>query len=190
MFSILVVEDDKILNEMICAKLRVQDYTVLSAYDGEAALDVLDREYVDLIISDIMMPQMDGITLIKELRSADCNIPVLIITAKDQLEDMEAGFHAGSDDYMIKPVNLKELALRVQALLRRSRLENEKKLTLGGSVLDYDALTVTRLGRRSSCRPRNFTFSINSSATPTRSSPGSNFWMRSGAWIRSRTSET
>lgn len=156
MFSILVVEDDAALNRMICAKLKAQDYSVFSAYNGEEALDLLDHQYVDLIISDIMMPQMDGITLIKELRSADCNIPVLIITAKDQLEDMEAGFHAGSDDYMIKPVNLKELALRVQALLRRSRLENEKKLTLGGSVLDYDALTVTTAGEEVQLPPKEF----------------------------------
>lgn len=156
MFSILVVEDDTILNKMICAKLKAQDYTVYAAYDGEEALDLLDREYVDLIISDIMMPKMDGITLIRELRDADYNMPVLIITAKDQMEDMEEGFKAGTDDYMVKPINLKEMVLRVQALLRRSQLTNEKKLTLGSSVLDYDALTVTTDGEELQLPPKEF----------------------------------
>lgn len=156
MFSILVVEDDEMLNKMICAKLKAQDYTVYQAYDGEEALDLLDREYVDLIISDIMMPKMDGITLIKELREADYNMPVLIITAKDQMEDMEEGFKAGTDDYMVKPINLKEMVLRVQALLRRSQLASEKKLTLGTSVLDYDALTVTTDGKEVQLPPKEF----------------------------------
>lgn len=156
MFSILVVEDDAVLNKMICAKLKAQDYTVFQAYDGEEALDLLDREYVDLIISDIMMPKMDGITLIKELREADYNMPVLIITAKDQMEDMEEGFKAGTDDYMVKPINLKEMVLRVQALLRRSQLASEKKLTLGTSVLDYDALTVTTDGKEVQLPPKEF----------------------------------
>lgn len=156
MFSILVVEDDAVLNKMICAKLKAQDYTVFQAYDGEEALDLLDREYVDLIISDIMMPKVDGITLIKELREADYNMPVLIITAKDQMEDMEEGFKAGTDDYMVKPINLKEMVLRVQALLRRSQLASEKKLTLGTSVLDYDALTVTTDGKEVQLPPKEF----------------------------------
>lgn len=156
MFSILVVEDDAVLNKMICAKLKAQDYTVYQAYDGEEALDLLDKEYVDLIISDIMMPKMDGITLIRELREADYNMPVLIITAKDQMEDMEEGFNAGSDDYMVKPINLKEMVLRVQALLRRSQLANEKKLTVGTSVLDYDALTVTTDGKEIQLPPKEF----------------------------------
>lgn len=156
MFSIMVVEDDAVLNKMICAKLKAQDYTVYQAYDGEEALDLLDREYVDLIISDIMMPKMDGITLIKELRDADYNMPVLIITAKDQMEDMEEGFKAGTDDYMVKPINLKEMVLRVQALLRRSQLASEKKLTLGSSVLDYDALTVTTDGEEVQLPPKEF----------------------------------
>lgn len=156
MFSILVVEDDAVLNKMICAKLKAQDYTVFQAYDGEEALDLLDKEYVDLIISDIMMPKMDGITLIKELREADYNMPVLIITAKDQMEDMEEGFKAGTDDYMVKPINLKEMVLRVQALLRRSQLASEKKLTLGTSVLDYDALTVTTDGKEVQLPPKEF----------------------------------
>ncbi|MGN0446010.1 MAG: response regulator transcription factor [Acutalibacteraceae bacterium] len=156
MFSILVVEDDAALNRMICAKLKAQDYSVFSAYNGEEALDLLDHQYVDLIISDIMMPVMDGITLIRELREAQYTMPVLIITAKDQMEDMEKGFEAGTDDYMIKPINLKEMVLRVQALLRRSQLANEKKLRIGSSVLDYDTLTVTVGGKEHTLPPKQF----------------------------------
>jgi len=142
MFSILVVEDDEILNKMIGVKLRQETYRVFAAFDGTQALDVLDREHIDLIISDIMMPNMDGYELTRELRNAAYTIPILMVTAKNQIEDMEKGFQLGTDDYMIKPVNLKELALRVKALLRRSQIANEKKLVIGSTTLDYDALTI------------------------------------------------
>ena len=142
MFSILVVEDDEILNKMIGVKLRQETYHVFAAFDGVQALDVLDREHIDLIISDIMMPNMDGYELIRELRDAAYTIPILIVTARNQMEDMEKGFQAGTDDYMIKPVNLKEMVLRVKALLRRSQIANEKKLIIGSTILDFDALTI------------------------------------------------
>ena len=142
MFSILVVEDDEILNKMIGVKLRQEAYHVFAAFDGVQALDVLDREHIDLIISDIMMPNMDGYELTRELRNAAYTIPILMVTAKNQMEDMEKGFQAGTDDYMIKPVNLKEMVLRVKALLRRSQIANEKKLIIGSTILDYDALTI------------------------------------------------
>lgn len=143
MFSILVVEDDEHLNKMMCAKLRQEQYDVFSAFDGEEALDVMDRETVDLIVCDIMMPRMNGYELTRELRAARYTLPILMVTAKDQMEDMEKGFVAGTDDYMIKPINLQELALRVKALLRRARLASEKKLTVGSTTLDYEGLTVT-----------------------------------------------
>jgi len=142
MFSILVVEDDEILNKMICVKLKQESYRVFAAFDGEDALEVLDREHIDLMISDIMMPKMDGYQLTKELRNAAYTIPILMITAKNQMEDMEKGFQAGTDDYMIKPINMKEMVLRVKALLRRAQIANEKKLVIGSTVLDYDALTI------------------------------------------------
>lgn len=126
MFSILVVEDDETLNKMICAKLKQESYCVYPAYDGEQALDLLDKEHIDLIISDIMMPNMDGYQLTKILRDAAYTIPILMITAKNSLEDMEKGFRAGTDDYMIKPISLREMVLRVKALLRRSQIANEK----------------------------------------------------------------
>ena len=142
MRSILVVEDDYALNRMICAKLRQEDYQVFSAMDGQEALDIMAREHIDLVISDVMMPHMDGYALTKELRSAKYHLPILMITAKSQMEDMEKGFVAGTDDYMIKPINLKEMLLRVGALLRRAQLMNEKRLAIYGTVLDYAALTV------------------------------------------------
>lgn len=142
MFSILVVEDDEILNKMICKKLQQESYLVFTSFDGEQALDLLDKEHIDLIISDIMMPNMDGYQLVKELRDAAYTIPILMITAKNQFEDMERGFRAGTDDYMVKPISMKELVLRVKALLRRSQIANEKKLAIGNTFLDYNALTV------------------------------------------------
>ena len=142
MFSILVVEDDETLNKMISAKLKQESYRVFSAFDGEQALDLLDKEHIDLIICDIMMPNMDGYQLTKELRDAAYTIPILMITAKNSFEDMEKGFRAGTDDYMIKPISLREMVLRVKALLRRAQIENEKKLVIGNTILDYNALTV------------------------------------------------
>ena len=142
MFSILVVEDDEVLNKMICTKLRQESYSVFAAFDGEQALDLLDQEHIDLIISDIMMPHMDGYQLAKELRDAAYTIPILMVTAKNQIEDMEKGFRAGTDDYMIKPISMRELVLRVKALLRRAQIANEKKLVIGNTLLDYNALTV------------------------------------------------
>lgn len=142
MFSILVVEDDETLNRMICAKLKQENFKTFPAFDGEEALQVMEKEYVDLIICDIMMPKMNGYELTKALRLASYQLPILMITAKDQLEDMENGFKAGTDDYMIKPIRMKEMVLRVNALLRRAQIANDRKMVIGNAVLDYDALTV------------------------------------------------
>ena len=156
MRSILVVEDDYALNRMICAKLKQEDYQVFSAMDGQGALDLMAREHIDLIVSDVMMPHMDGYILTRELRSAKYHLPILMITAKSQMEDMEKGFLAGTDDYMIKPVNLKEMMLRVGALLRRAALVNEKRLVLSDTVLDYAALTVESGGVTEHLPPKEF----------------------------------
>jgi len=142
MFSVLVVEDDETINKMICAKLKQENFKTFQAFDGEEALNIMDREHIDLIICDIMMPNMDGYELTRELRSVHNTIPILMVTAKSQLEDMEKGFKAGTDDYMIKPINMKEMILRVNALLRRAQIANERKLVIGDAILDYDALTV------------------------------------------------
>jgi len=142
MFSILVVEDNEVLNEMISTKLKLESYDVHSVFDGEEALNTLEHEHIDLIISDIMMPGIDGYELTKSLRDINSTIPILMISAKNQIEDMERGFMAGTDDYMIKPINMQEMTFRVKALLRRSQIANERKLKIGSTILDYDSLTI------------------------------------------------
>lgn len=156
MFSILVVEDDETLNKIMCTKLKQENFKTFSAFDGAQALEILDQEYIDLIISDIMMPKIDGYELTKELRDASYAQPILMVTAKDQLEDMEQGFRAGTDDYMIKPINLKEMILRVNALLRRSKIANEKRLIVGKTVLDYSQMTIRIGGQEFEIPPKEF----------------------------------
>lgn len=156
MFSVLVVEDDEILNKMICLKLKQEAYGTFAAFDGQQALDVLDREHIDLIISDIMMPNMDGYQLTRELRNAAYTIPILMVTAKNQMDDMEKAFIAGTDDYMIKPINMKEMVLRAKALLRRAQITNEKKLIIGGTILNYDELTIKTKEEEFDMPPKEF----------------------------------
>ena len=144
MFRILVVEDDAELRGLFRRVLEKNGYEALEAADGQQALDVLDENYIDLIISDIMMPVMDGYELVRSLREADISIPVLMITAKDAFDDMRRGFLSGTDDYMVKPVNVNEMVLRVGALLRRAQMISERREVLGGTTLTYDTLTVTR----------------------------------------------
>ncbi len=144
MFRILVVEDDDALRGLFRRVLEKNGYEALEAGNGQEALDVLDRQYIDLIISDIMMPVMDGYELVRSLREAGIGIPVLMITAKDAFDDMRRGFSSGTDDYMVKPINVNEMVLRVGALLRRAQMISERREVLGGTTLTYDTLTVTR----------------------------------------------
>ena len=156
MFSILVVEDNENLNKMMSAKLKMETYNVFSAFNGEEALEVLEHEHIDLIISDVMMPGIDGYELTKTLRGANYTMPILMITAKNQIEDMEKGFVAGTDDYMIKPINMREMILRVNALLRRAKIANERRLILGNTILDYDSLTIIYDGEEYNMSPKEF----------------------------------
>jgi DNA-binding response OmpR family regulator len=143
MFNILVVEDDVSLRQIMCAVLTKNGYKATGAGNGNEALDVIDREQVDLIISDIMMPEMDGFQLTQELREAGYQMPILMVTAKDRFEDKQQGFLLGTDDYMVKPIDMNEMVLRVGALLRRAKIATEHQLTFGSTVLDYDSLTVS-----------------------------------------------
>lgn len=156
MFNVLVVEDDADMRELFCTVLLDAGYNAIPARDGSEALDLLEKKYIDLIVADLMMPNTDGYTLTKTLRDAKCDIPVLIVTALDGCEDVERGFKVGCDDYMIKPVNVKELVLRVAALLRRAKISNEKKIVVGNTVLDYDALTVTVHGKETILPQKEF----------------------------------
>lgn len=156
MFTVLVVEDNADMRELFCTVLSNAGYHAVPALDGIDALEIMEKEYIDLIVADIMLPNMDGYELTKELRGAEYDLPILMVTAKDQFEDMQKAFRAGTDDYMIKPVNVKELVLRVEALLRRAKISSEKKIVVGTTVLDYDALTVTRNGEESILPQKEF----------------------------------
>lgn len=135
------------MRELYCTVLSNHGYNSIPAFDGDHALEIMDNEYIDLIVSDIMMPNMDGYELTKSIRDAKYDLPILIVTAKDQFEDMQKAFRIGIDDYMIKPINVDELVLRVEALLRRAKISAEKKIEIGQTILDYDALTVTWNGK-------------------------------------------
>lgn len=156
MFNILVVEDNADMRELFCTVLTDGGYHAIPAADGVDALNIMEKEYIDLIVADIMMPHMDGYELTRELRQAKYDLPILMVTAKNQFEDMQTGFRAGTDDYMVKPVNVNELLLRVEALLRRAKISSEKKIVMGGTVLNYDALTVTRNGTESTLPQKEF----------------------------------
>ena len=142
MFHILVVEDNPNARKLMEAVLKQNGYEPLLAADGVEALEVLDNKHVDLIVLDVMMPRMDGYEFTETLRSSGCELPILMVTAKEKPADKRKGFIIGTDDYMVKPVDEEEMILRIAALLRRSRIVNEHRLTVGGTVLDYDALSV------------------------------------------------
>ena len=142
MAKILIAEDNISLRQLMCIHLEKAGHRVSVAADGLQALEVLDHNAIDLIIADIMMPNMDGYKLIEELRGANIEIPVLIVTAKDTMDDKRTGFRAGADDYMTKPVDMEEMILRVDALLRRCRIVNSRSITIGNTKLDFDTLMV------------------------------------------------
>lgn len=144
MFKILVAEDDAELQQLFCRVLTRSGYTAIGVPDGVAALETLEKEYIDLIVSDIMMPRMDGYTLVRSLRDTGNNIPVLMITAKDSFQDMQFGFLAGTDDYMVKPVNVNEMVLRIQALLRRAQMVADRRQSIGTTSFEFDSFTVRR----------------------------------------------
>ena len=142
MFKILVVEDDADLNQLFCRTLTRNGYETLSALNAEKALEILDGENTDLVISDVMMPGMDGFELVQQLRDSQMNMPVMMITAKGDITDKQSGFLSGADDYLVKPVDLQEMLLRVQALLRRAKSVSDRRLTFGNTELLYDVWTV------------------------------------------------
>lgn len=141
--KILIAEDDLELRQLFEYVLGKNGYAVTGVSNGQEALDALELTYFDLIISDVMMPLLDGYALVSALREAGSTTPVLMITAKDAFDDMRMGFLSGTDDYMVKPININEMVLRVGALLRRAQMINERRQVIGHSVLECDSLTVT-----------------------------------------------
>ena len=156
MFNILVIEDNKNMRKLICATLKQNGYSTFEAEDGEVGLDVLDTTHIDLIICDIMMPNMDGYEFTETLRDGHCETPIIIVTAKEQLEDKKKGFSIGADDYMVKPIDFEELILRIGAILRRSKIVNDHKITIGNTVLDYNSLSVTSNGECNTLPKKEF----------------------------------
>lgn len=143
MAKILVVEDDATLRRVVCDFLRQNGHQPVAARDGQEALTILDTEHVELMVSDIMMPEIDGYELTKSLRDAGYSIPILMITARERYQDMERGFSVGTDDYMVKPINMNEMLLRIKALLRRAKIFSDRKIVMSETQVDYDAMTVT-----------------------------------------------
>ncbi len=142
MMKILIAEDDRELRQLFSHVLISKGYAVVGVSNGQEALDAMDADYYDMIISDIMMPVMDGYELVRQLRGTGSNIPIMMITARDAFDDMRQGFLSGTDDYMVKPINVNEMVLRVEALLRRAQMINNRRLVMGNTVMEMDSLTV------------------------------------------------
>lgn len=156
MFHILVVEDDRDTRRLLEAVLRRGGYSVSSAENGRLGLEQMDRQHVDLIVLDVMMPEMDGYEFAAALREAGDETPILMVTARQLPEDKKRGFLAGTDDYMTKPVDMEEMLLRVRALLRRAQIVNRRKLTVGRLTLDYDSYTMNGPEGEQELPPKEF----------------------------------
>lgn len=146
MFNILVVDDDKNIRHFFEEALTTAGYNVFCAANGGEALDIMDREHIDLVVIDIMMPYMDGYELTSLLRETNSELPLLMVSAKQLPADRKKGFKLGIDDYMTKPVDTEELHLHIKALLRRAKIVSERKIKIGDVILDYDSFTVTGHG--------------------------------------------
>ena len=156
MFQILVVDDDRNTRLLLRAVLQAENYTVFTAENGEDALQVMDREHIDLVVLDVMMPKMDGYEFTRILRQTDNNLPILMVSARQQPADKRQGFLVGTDDYITKPIDEVEMLLRIKALLRRARIASERRIVLGEVVLDYDSFTVSRGGETQELPQKEF----------------------------------
>lgn len=156
MFHILVVDDDKNTRKYIQAVLEAENYTVSVAANGEDALAVMDQEYIDLVVLDIMMPKMDGYEFTETLRSTNSDLPILMVSAKQLPADRHKGFLVGTDDYITKPIDETEMLLRIKALLRRAKIASERKIEIGDATLDYDSMTVTKGGQTQELPQKEF----------------------------------
>ena len=141
MVHVLVVEDDVKLNQIVCSSLNAAGYAAHGCLNAREAFDMLYNGGMNLIVSDVMMPGIDGFELVSHVRSVNKKIPILLMTARDDMASKQRGFRAGIDDYMVKPIDVDELLLRIEALLRRARIEAEKQLTIGRTVLDAEEMS-------------------------------------------------
>ncbi|MBR2449058.1 MAG: response regulator transcription factor [Clostridia bacterium] len=146
MVKILVVDDDKNIRKLMTVVLESEGFTVISASDGEKALDIMDKETIDMVIVDIMMPNIDGYEFTKSVRETNAKLPIIMVSAKQLAEDRKKGFVAGIDDFMVKPIDTEELVLHVRALLRRAKINSEGKIVIGEVTVDSESMTVSRAG--------------------------------------------
>ena len=156
MIHILMVDDDPKLNKTVCVYLNDCGFETTGVLNAQAAYEALNSRPYDLIVSDIMMPGVDGFAFARSVRQLDKHIPILFMSAKDDLPSKQKGFQLGIDDYMVKPVELAELEMRVRALLRRANIEAERKLTVGNLVLDADGMTAEIDGEEVPVSKREF----------------------------------
>ena len=156
MFNILVVEDDPVQRRLMKAVLTRGGYNVFQACDGNEGMAVLDRQHIDLVVLDVMLPGMNGFEFAKNLRQGGSELPLLMVTSRQTQRDKREGFLAGTDDYMTKPVDEEELLLRISALLRRSKIAAEKRIVVGDTELDYNCMTVGEKGVRSDLPQKEF----------------------------------
>ncbi len=156
MIHILVLEDDAKLNQTVCTYLNDSGFTARGCLSARAAYDELYNHLYDLIVSDIMMPEVDGFAFAETVRRVNKTIPILFMSARDDLPSKQKGFQLGIDDYMVKPIELDELVLRIRALLRRAHIEMERRLTVGNLTLDADAVTATVAGQEVPVTTREF----------------------------------
>ena len=156
MVRVLVVEDDARLNQIVCASLRAAGYEAIGCANAAQATDALHGDGADIIISDIMMPGVDGFEFVSEVRSVNRHIPILLMTALDDMSAKRRGFGAGIDDYMVKPIDVDEMLLRIEALLRRARIKAEKRLVVGSTVLDAEERSAYVGGKEITLTVREF----------------------------------
>lgn len=156
MFKILVVEDDRDLNRSVCSFLNHSGYEAYGCLGAEEAYDEMYRITFDLIVSDIMMPGIDGFEFAKTVRSLNSDIPILFMSARDDFASKQRGFRVGIDDYMVKPIDLDELFLRIGALLRRSKIASSRRLEVGDFIMDADERSATLAGEEISLTAREF----------------------------------
>ncbi len=168
MLKILIAEDDRELRHLFSHVLLKNGYTVKGVSNGLEALEALEADFYDLLITDVMMPKMNGFELLERLREQQIKLPALIITAKDSFDDMRRGFLSGSDDYMVKPINVNEMLLRVGALLRRARMVNERRLVLGDTVMECDSFTVQTSGETTVLPQKEFLLLYKMASFPSR----------------------
>ena len=156
MVRVLVVEDDERLNQIVCSGIQAAGYEAQGCVNAQEAFDCLYSGGIDMIVSDIMMPGMDGIEMVDNIRRINKTIPILLMTARDDFASKRRGFRAGIDDYMVKPIDVDELILRIEALLRRARIEAEKRLAVGRTVLDAEEMSAYVDGEEISLTVREF----------------------------------